>query len=77
MLELQNKMEKFIFRGLSMSKDRIYRPIVDGGLGLFRLDAFIASLQCSWIKRCCQLIYDNWRYWISALSAGNPEIVQL
>ncbi len=70
---LQTMMEKFVTAGLSIKKERIYREVREGGLGLFSLDSFIAALQCSWIKRCCQSINDNWRYRITALSGGKPE----
>jgi hypothetical protein len=69
---LQTKMEKFVLGGLSISKDRIYRPVAAGGLGLFDLRDFIAALQCSWFKRCSLAINDNWRYRLALYGNGNP-----
>ncbi len=69
---LQTKMEKFVLGGLSISKDRIYRPVTVGGLGLFVLRDFISALQCSWIKRCTLSINDNWRYRLALYGNGNP-----
>jgi hypothetical protein len=65
-------MEKFVMGGLSISKDRIYRPVNVGGLGLFVLRDFISALQCPWIKRCTLSINDNWRYRIALYGNGNP-----
>jgi hypothetical protein len=69
---LQTKMEKFVLGRLSFSKDRIYRPVIAGGLGLFVLRDFIAALQCSWFKRCSLAINDNWRYRLALYGNGNP-----
>ncbi len=69
---LQAKMEKFVLGGLSMSKDRIYRSVAAGGLGLFDLRDFVAALQCSWFKRCSLSINDNWRYRLALYGNGNP-----
>jgi hypothetical protein len=44
--------------------------VSEGGLGLFRLSDFIASLQCSWIKRCYNNINDNWKYKVTLLADG-------
>jgi hypothetical protein len=68
---LQEKMEKFVVKGFSLSADKIYSPIKAGGLGLFKLGDFIAALQCSWIKRCVQSCNDNWKYTLVRLSGGD------
>jgi hypothetical protein len=72
-LSLQNKIQKFVLGGLSLSKDRIYRLVATGGLGLFDLRDFISALQCSWIKRCSQSINDNWRYRLALHGNGRQS----
>jgi hypothetical protein len=72
---LQTKMEKFVLGSLTMAKDRIYRPVGVGGLGLFNLKDFVAALQCSWFKRCSLSINDNWRYRLALYGNGNPLLV--
>ncbi len=71
MKNIEEKMERFVTKGFSLSKERIYAQVNDGGLGLFNLTEFVAGLQCSWIKRCYKSINDNWRYTLLLLSNGN------
>jgi hypothetical protein len=63
-------MEQFVTKGFSLAKSKIYAPVTEGGLGLFRLSDFIASLQCSWIKRSYNNINDNWKYKATMLADG-------
>jgi hypothetical protein len=58
---LENMIEKFVTQGINISKEKIYGPIESGGLNLFKLSSFAATLQCSWIKRILDLQHDNWR----------------
>jgi hypothetical protein len=68
---LEKKLEVFVTRGLSIAKSKIYAPVKEGGLGLFNLRDFIASLQCNWIKRSFRNINDNWRYDLAKVSGGD------
>jgi hypothetical protein len=68
-------MEGFVLGGLSMARDRIYKKVGEGGLGLFTLSDFISALQCTWIKRCVQSVNDNWRYRLALYGNGNPTLV--
>jgi hypothetical protein len=68
---LENKMERFVTKGFSLSKDRIYAPISEGGLGLFKLKDFITALQCGWTKRAVTSINDNWKYTLATLAGGD------
>ncbi len=63
-------MEQFVTKGFSLARSKIYAPVTEGGLGLFRLCDFIASLQCSWIKRSYNNINDNWKYKATMLADG-------
>jgi hypothetical protein len=58
---LEHMIEKFVTQGINISKEKIYGPIETGGLNLFKLSSFAATLQCSWIKRILDLQHDNWR----------------
>jgi hypothetical protein len=68
---LENKLELFVTKGFSLSKDRIYAPVSEGGLGLFKLQDFITALQCGWIKRAVTSINDNWKHTIATLAGGD------
>jgi hypothetical protein len=46
---------------MNISKEKIYRDPAEGGLGLFKSEIFFKALKVSWIRRCLQLIHDNWR----------------
>jgi Reverse transcriptase (RNA-dependent DNA polymerase) len=59
--ELQDCIEKFVVKGLNISKEKIYGNISDGGLQLFKLSDFVTTLQSYWIKRIMQVQHDNWR----------------
>jgi hypothetical protein len=72
---LEEKMEKFVVKGFSLSADKIYSPVKAGGLGMFKLGDFIVSLQCSWIKRCAQSCNDNWKYRLANLSGGDVSML--
>ncbi len=58
-----------------LARDRIYKKVGEGGLGLFNLADFISALQCTWIKRCVQSINDNWKYRLALYGNGNPTLV--
>ncbi len=68
---LENKMEHFVTKGFSLSKERIYAPVSEGGLGLFKLKDFITALQCGWIKRAVTSVNDNWKYTLATLAGGD------
>jgi hypothetical protein len=68
---LEEKMAAFVTKGFNLSKNKIYAPVREGGLGLFNLKDFISSLQCNWIKRSYRNITDNWKYRLATTSGGN------
>ncbi len=72
---IEKKMETFVTKGFSLSANRIYSPVKVGGLGMFKLSEFIASLQCSWIKRCAQSCNDNWKHTLINLSGGDVTLL--
>ncbi len=42
---------------------------------MFKLNEFIASLQCAWIKRSFMSVTDNWRYKLCEISNNNALLV--
>jgi len=60
--ELGAVMENFVTKGISVARDRIYRPVHEGGLGLIPLEQYIQGLHCSWFKRAHMVKNDNWKY---------------
>jgi hypothetical protein len=67
---IQTVLDTFALKGLPVSADRRYLLPEQGGLGLFRIDEFIFSQKCSWIKRAFSNQNDNWRLTIKALAPG-------
>jgi hypothetical protein len=69
--EVSSVMEKFVTKGLNISKEKLYKNAADGGIGLFNLDTFISALQVSWIKRASLNSNDNWKVTLRNLANGN------
>jgi hypothetical protein len=67
---IQTVLDTFALKGLPVSADRRYLLPEQGGLGLFRIDEFMFSQKCSWIKRAVCNQNDNWRLTIKALAPG-------
>jgi hypothetical protein len=72
---IENSMEQFVLKGITIAKDRVYLPVDRGGLGLFRLTDFTGALQCSWIKRIYHSLNDNWR--ARLVSTGNGNVLNI
>jgi hypothetical protein len=70
--EIELSIENFVTKGLSLSKEKIYGPVEEGGLNLFRLADFSVTLQSFWIKRILQYQHDNWRIKIFSLNRYGP-----
>jgi hypothetical protein len=68
---LSELMENFVIKGITFAKDRIYRPVREGGLGLIPLDQYIKGLHCSWFKRAHHCMNDNWKYDLYHAGRGN------
>ena len=66
-------MNGFVTQGMQIAKSRPYTSPREGGIGLFDLRAFVASLQFTWVERahlCCNV---NWKYDLREMCGG--EIV--
>jgi hypothetical protein len=68
---LSELMENFVTKGITFAKDRIYRPVREGGLGLIPLEQYIKGLHCSWFKRAQHCMNDNWKYDLYHAGRGN------
>ncbi len=68
--QIERAMEVFVTKGFSIARERLYLPVKEGGLGMFKLLDFIQGLQCNWIKRCYHLVNDNWRATLAKLGGG-------
>jgi len=60
--EMNTIIESFVTHNLVIAKERIYAPVAKGGLGLIRIDTFLAAQKCAWIRRCFNKINDAWRW---------------
>ena len=80
-LALINDMtERFVLKGFSFAKDRIYLESSLGGLGLITLKQYIQGLQCAkcaWVKRAFDCTNDNWKYDIHLAGYGRIVNVSL
>jgi hypothetical protein len=74
--EIQECIEKFVVKGLNISKEKIYGNVSDGGLQLFKLSEFVTTLQSYWIKRIMHLQHDNWRNQVFFDSANGMFYLQ-
>jgi hypothetical protein len=63
---MQDLIDGYVRKGIVIASERLYTKPNLGGLGLIKLDKYIAALQCSWIKRCSIVINDPWRWILSA-----------
>jgi hypothetical protein len=70
-ITIEKAMESFVTKGFSIAKERLYLPVNEGGLGMFKLLDFIWGLQCNWFKRCHNLVNDNWRATLTKLGGGD------
>jgi hypothetical protein len=73
-------MENFVKGKLSVSRERLYNKISEGGLGLIEVSSFLKAQQTLWIKRIMDSPCDNWREDVWNITYGNllvlhPSIV--
>jgi hypothetical protein len=71
MSTIENTIIDFIASDLRISKKLVTVSVKKGGMGMLNLHNFFTGLQCSWVRRCCTGIIDNWRKTIQESSDGN------
>jgi hypothetical protein len=71
--KIQKVLDDFAIGKLKVARNRICLPPDSGGLGLFRLDEFLASQQCTWIMilKADISLRDNWRVDLFQITRGN------
>jgi hypothetical protein len=72
---IEDTMKRFVLKGFTFARDRLYRKIKDGGLGLIKLEHYVQALHCTWIRRAWSCTNDNWRF--DLYQASNGEILNI
>ncbi len=60
MTSIDNCITSFVKGKLNIAKKRLYRPVDQGGQGLFDLNVFLDAQRCAWIKRSMDL-NEQWK----------------
>jgi len=53
--DISTEIERFVKGKLQIGRQRIYDPVEMGGLGLFKVNDFLASQSCAWVRRAVKL----------------------
>jgi hypothetical protein len=73
-ITIEDIIHGFVSGKLNIARDRIFRPINQGGLGLFDVKNFLDAQTCSWIRRA-HTIDQDWK--ARLLSAGTGNIYNI
>ncbi len=76
MKTLQDMIDSYVTQGTVIARDRLYTKPREGGLGLTNLSAYVAALQCSWVKRCTVRINDIWRWRLASACIFNLDLLR-
>jgi hypothetical protein len=68
---IQRALDDFAIGTLKVARNRVCLAVDEGGLGLFKLDDFLASQQCTWVLKANISRRDNWRVDLRTLTDGN------
>jgi hypothetical protein len=68
-VELETLIVNFVKGRMNIAKKRLFRAIEDGGLGLFDLENFLGTQQCTWIKRSISL-NEQWKVLLYSFNYG-------
>jgi hypothetical protein len=68
---MQNAMDSFCTGTLRVSRDKIYTPVINGGMGLINIKESLMAQHCTWFKRANKSTRDNWRYDLWVAGSGN------
>jgi hypothetical protein len=75
LMSIQDAINSYIKKGLSISNERLYLRPESGGVGFFDIKNFLSAQKCSWIFRAKKLPVDNWRYDIHAMAPNNDPLL--
>jgi hypothetical protein len=53
---IDDSITSFVKGKLNVAKKRLYKPVKEGGLGLFKIPNFLHAQRCAWIKRSLSLM---------------------
>jgi hypothetical protein len=68
---IQKSLDDFALGKLRVARNRICIPPESGGLGLFKIDEFLASQQSTWVLKADKSRRDNWRCDLFSSAFGN------
>jgi Reverse transcriptase (RNA-dependent DNA polymerase) len=73
-VETITKIEEILFTftsgNLRISKDRVFLPVSQGGLGIFKIKNFLDAQICSWIRRA-KILDQDWKIKLINSGSGN------
>ncbi len=67
---IDNSITNFVKGKLNVAKKRLYKPVKEGGLGLFEITNFLHAQRCAWIRRCLSLD-EQWKVQLYVNNYGN------
>jgi exonuclease III len=67
---IESKIKNYVKANLRIAENRIFLPVEQGGLGLFRIHEFLDSQRCMWIKRA-KKIDELWKILLYIRSPNN------
>jgi hypothetical protein len=56
------KIKKFVLDNQKVAKDKLYKKVKEGGLGLIEFDKFLTAIQCTWMQKAIKNINDCWKF---------------
>jgi exonuclease III len=68
--EMENIIYNFASGNLRISKERVFLPVSQGGLGLFNVKQFLDAQLCSWVRRA-RIVDQDWKARIIGTGTGN------
>ena len=68
---IQRALDDFAIGTLKVARNRICLAVEEGGLGLVKLDDFLASQQFTWVLKADLSRRDNWRVDLHTITDGN------
>jgi hypothetical protein len=67
---IENEIFSFVSGNLRIAKQRVFKQVENGGLGLFNVQHYLDAQACSWVRRCTPVDQD-WKACLLAAGTGN------
>jgi hypothetical protein len=71
---LESKIADFVTGRMRLSRDKLFSPVKEGGLGLFPVKEFLGAQKCSWVLRA-QDLDEVWKIELNAPAKGNLDLL--